>query len=426
VSIEAAQLASQGTVFAIEPDPGDLALIAANCEAFGVPNVRSVAAGATSRWRLGSSVLLTSGVDWSHQQRRAVRTTAGGRDYIWPDAVYDDAGVFVETVRTWAPFWSLRFGLRGDRVGSDARDADRLALGRSIREQFVAYNGPAASTVARVDLVGAANVQLRWTHGPSWEIFCGTGISDMPAPVTERYRAFLNALGGDGHGGNAVELGNPALYPERNGVIEFGGIWNRPTVVGEARIYCYRIDNFILRTPIGTTQAPLPRMLVFGYRNVDATLYGGEVSLTWKPSSHWTFPTTLARAEGKRRDTGTGLADMPPWEATFGARYHVENAFPMSLELGARTVGAKTNPAPQDNPLFANADPFTVWHARVEFAPWPRLRLGLGVNNLFNRRYTEYLTPPVSPVRPATGTLRPGDRVPAPGRSVVASLSWFW
>jgi precorrin-6B C5,15-methyltransferase / cobalt-precorrin-6B C5,C15-methyltransferase len=43
VSIEAAQLASQGTVYAIEPDPGDLALIAANAESFGVPNVRSIA-----------------------------------------------------------------------------------------------------------------------------------------------------------------------------------------------------------------------------------------------------------------------------------------------------------------------------------------------------------------------------------------------
>jgi precorrin-6Y C5,15-methyltransferase (decarboxylating) len=42
VAIEAAQLASQGTVYAIEPDPGDLALIAANAESFGVPNVRPV------------------------------------------------------------------------------------------------------------------------------------------------------------------------------------------------------------------------------------------------------------------------------------------------------------------------------------------------------------------------------------------------
>ena len=44
VAIEAAQLADQGVVYAIEPEPTDVALIEANAEAFGVPNVK-VAAG---------------------------------------------------------------------------------------------------------------------------------------------------------------------------------------------------------------------------------------------------------------------------------------------------------------------------------------------------------------------------------------------
>jgi len=42
VAIEAAQLASSGMVYAVEPEPADLALLQANAEAFGVPNVRSV------------------------------------------------------------------------------------------------------------------------------------------------------------------------------------------------------------------------------------------------------------------------------------------------------------------------------------------------------------------------------------------------
>jgi precorrin-6Y C5,15-methyltransferase (decarboxylating) len=42
VAIEAAQLAHQGMVFAVEPEPADVALIEANAEAFGVPNVRPV------------------------------------------------------------------------------------------------------------------------------------------------------------------------------------------------------------------------------------------------------------------------------------------------------------------------------------------------------------------------------------------------
>ena len=42
VAIEAAQLADQGVVYAIEPEPADLALIEANAESFGVPNVHTV------------------------------------------------------------------------------------------------------------------------------------------------------------------------------------------------------------------------------------------------------------------------------------------------------------------------------------------------------------------------------------------------
>ena len=42
VAIEAAQLASQGKVYAIEPEPTDFALIQANSESFGVPNVYPV------------------------------------------------------------------------------------------------------------------------------------------------------------------------------------------------------------------------------------------------------------------------------------------------------------------------------------------------------------------------------------------------
>jgi precorrin-6B C5,15-methyltransferase / cobalt-precorrin-6B C5,C15-methyltransferase len=42
VAIEAAQLASQGMVFAVDPEPSDIALIQANAELFGVPNVRAI------------------------------------------------------------------------------------------------------------------------------------------------------------------------------------------------------------------------------------------------------------------------------------------------------------------------------------------------------------------------------------------------
>ncbi|MFM7129867.1 MAG: precorrin-6y C5,15-methyltransferase (decarboxylating) subunit CbiE [bacterium] len=42
VSIESAQLAYRGVIYAIEPEASDVALLLANCESFGVMNVRSI------------------------------------------------------------------------------------------------------------------------------------------------------------------------------------------------------------------------------------------------------------------------------------------------------------------------------------------------------------------------------------------------
>jgi len=42
VAIEAAQLANQGMVYAVEPEPADIALIQANADTFGVPNLKTV------------------------------------------------------------------------------------------------------------------------------------------------------------------------------------------------------------------------------------------------------------------------------------------------------------------------------------------------------------------------------------------------
>ena len=52
VAIEAAQLAYLGMVYAIEPEPADIALIQANAESFGVPNVRPVLGRARSAGEL--------------------------------------------------------------------------------------------------------------------------------------------------------------------------------------------------------------------------------------------------------------------------------------------------------------------------------------------------------------------------------------
>lgn len=386
---------------------------------------RSAAAGATSVWRTHGGGTLSAGADYSQQERQAIRTTAAGLDYIWPDAVYRDAGLFAEWQRPLEAGWNVRAGARGDYVWSDARDADKPALGRPISQQYVLYNGPAAAQVQRTDWVGSGNVLFNWNGGQGTSAFVGTGLAAQPAGVMERYRAFLNALGGDGHGGNAVELGNPALKPEKKAELAGGANWDRGWASFNLNLYYYRIQDFILREPIGTTVPPVAKMVVFGYRNIDAELYGGEAGVTLRPVDHVTVPLTFALSQGRNLDSGVGLSEIPPWEATAAVRYdRREGRWPRWLQAGARVVGGRTNPDPLGNPLYGHAGGFALFHVRAGTLVWRHLRVEAGVENLGNRLYTEYLTPPVSPFKPASGNLLPGQTVPGPGRWVWTSVTW--
>lgn len=388
---------------------------------------RSGGGGIMSLWRAAGDASLSLGGDFGWKRRRAVRTTPAGQDTIWPDAVSADTGVFAEWRQSLAPGWRLRLGGRVDDVHRTAHDADQPALGRPLREQWVRYNGPAAARVSRRDTVGAANAVVQWQGGPGLTLFTGAGLSAQAPGVMECYRGMLNALGGDGHGGNAVELGNPALRPERKLAFEAGGTWRTKRVEFEATAYAYRIDDFFLRTPVGTTDSPLPPMLVFGYRNIPAEFHGAEAAVTLKPASGWRMPVTFALAEGRNRETGTGLPEIPPWDLTAALQYHgAARRLPLAAEIGAHVVGRKSNPAPLEDPLFGTTGGFSLLHARLGLEPRPWLRVEAGIENLLNRRYSEYLTPPVAPLPPASGNLRPGDRVPGSGRSVWVSVTLTW
>jgi iron complex outermembrane receptor protein len=195
----------------------------------------------------------------------------------------------------------------------------------------------------------------------------------------------------------------------------------------EATAYWYRVSDFIIRMPIGTTQPPLARMVVFGYRNTDAELHGGEIGATWKLVPGWTAPLTFAVADGRNEKTGAGLAEIPPWEITAalrGERTWWQRR--VAIELGSRVVGARTNPTPEENPLYSHTGGFAVWHSRAGAAITSNVRIEVGVENVLNQHYAEYLNPPVAPIRPASGDLLPGQQVPAPGRSWWVSVSKRW
>jgi precorrin-6Y C5,15-methyltransferase (decarboxylating) len=74
VAVEAAQLAREGTVYAIEMDPEDHSLILKNAERFGVRNLVAVLGRAPESWEKlpdPDAVFFGGGGFWSTAKRRA-------------------------------------------------------------------------------------------------------------------------------------------------------------------------------------------------------------------------------------------------------------------------------------------------------------------------------------------------------------------
>jgi outer membrane receptor protein involved in Fe transport len=85
-------------------------------------------------------------------------------------------------------------------------------------------------------------------------------------------------------------------------------------------------------------------------------------------------------------------------------------------------VAAQSNPAPDEMPVLADTAAFTLGNLRAGLT-WRGLRIALSVENLFDRLYYDYLSPPAAAMSPS-GTLRPGARIPGPGRTFTLTVSY--
>jgi iron complex outermembrane receptor protein len=381
---------------------------------------RSLAAGISVRQETAGGGYVEAGVDATQEDRRLERHRPGAVDLLWPDLHQQDLGAFAEYTRGMAGAWKLRLGARLDTTASEAREADGLAFNRTIRALYVAYNGPAAAQTKQSDLAGATNVLLTGQLATGFSTSLGAGFSRQPTGATERYRAFSDALGG------GYEIGNPTARTEDKYELDWGLRWQRETLSVNVDLFGSYLPDYLYRTVVGTTSPPAPPVpgsIVYGYRAVEADFWGGEMSLLWQPARDSWLQLTGTSVEATDLETHRQLPEIPPATLALAVGHAWSGAgLKPWVEFGLRCIASRNNPAPADMPVFANTPSFTLGSIQAGLS-WHRFRISCAVNNLLNRNYYDYLSPPAAAM-PASGTLLPGARIPGPGRSVLLMISY--
>jgi iron complex outermembrane receptor protein len=349
---------------------------------------------------------LTLGLEGTRRVWNAQTKMAGMMympQYSIPDVTATTVGLYGLYDRPLSTNLTLKAGARIDRFRSVA---DAWLANASLYYAFHDTRNTAN------DFYGASgNLSLLWTPIPALEVAAGVG-SALRGPDPQEFYIALKRMGADW-------VGNPELDPARNTGLNLDVAYQRGGYSLRATIYRDSVHNFITVYDqkrlhmVPGVMSPVAKT----YANVDAVLYGGELSATAVLGQRFFLSADAAAVRGTkdpRRDLGMtseNLSEIPPFTGRVAGRYddgryfaELEGVFSAAQDQVDGDLGETPTPG------------WGICNLRLG-AKWKWLSLTVAANNLFDRYYMEYLSYQRDPYRS-------GMRIPEPGRNLTFTVGW--
>lgn len=236
---------------------------------------------------------------------------------------------------------------------------------------------------------------VRFEHRTgAWTSYAGLGVGERAPDFWERMRSYQ-------------------LRKESNQQLDAGVIYKVDNLSAGLSVFGSRIHDFIL-----VDNNTMPKA-----RNIDATRWGGEAELTWHFAPSWKLSQSLAYTRGKNTTDNLALAQTPPLESKTSLGYD-DGTFSAAVLL--RAVARQNRIAPgQGNIVGQDLNTASAGYGVVSLnAGWklnPNVTLNLGVDNVFNRTYSEHISKATAYDVAAAGQV--GQRINEPGRQFWLKLN---
>lgn len=314
-----------------------------------------------------ASRLQRFGVQGVHQQNLNAR----GAQLI-PNFSAWSAGAFARETRTFGP-WTVEGGIRYDRRWLLAYPWERSTFSyRRETRQWGAWTGVVRASRSWME-AHTVHVQV----GSAWR----------PPSVNELYSDGVH------HGSAQYEIGDALMPLERSTGAEVSWTMRSSLATVELSAYHLYFHRFVHlvpeRTFVTTIRGAYP---LFRYKGVPARLQGVEYAASIPLRFGVSIESTGQWLSGRDLDAREGLWGLPPARITASLRASSRrwSVFPETqVRLHARFVDRR-----RDIPLAADFLPpppaYHVWALEASFgtSAW---NVHLGIDNLFNTRYRDYL-----------------------------------
>lgn len=359
---------------------------------------------ATWRW---DDLEMVTGVDAMRSEHRARGSaynmmTGAYTDadrFAWnKDAVMHNYGVFAEATWSLAARDRVIGGARLDRASAeDFRTSVRGMMGGSTP------NPTAGETRADTLPSGFLRYEHDLAESPT-TLYAGLGHVQRFPDYWELFSARLGPVGER----NAFD----GIEPEKTTQLDIGVQYQSEALQAWASAYVGQVRDYIL----------------FDYRgmssradNIDARIMGGEMGVAYAFDDHWKADATLAYAWGKNSSDGEALPQMPPLEARLGLSYQHEDWSVGTLwrlvDGQGRVAEGHGNVVGRD---LGDSAGFGVFSINGAYRVTKQVKLSAGVDNLFDKNYTEHLN-----LAGNAGFGFPADtRIDEPGRTLWAKVDF--
>ncbi|WP_299225977.1 TonB-dependent receptor [Sulfurihydrogenibium sp.] len=336
--------------------------------------------------------------------QQAFTSSPNYNDGMIPDVDIKDIGLFVKSSKD-IEKWTISGGLRYDYTYSKADPNSMKAT--TNRALFISKNGYKFSNT---DNYVSGYAIAKYNINKKDNVYVGFGSTVRVPDPEER---FISLSGG------SPWYGNPDLKPTRNNEIDAGFEAFPMNNVGiKGNIFYSMLQDYIYlyQYKFGSTTYTT-------YKNINAAIYGGDINGFVAINDKITTELGLAYQIGRKTDkkgfyTDSDLAEIPPLKTRLAVKYDDRTFYGLIEGI----YSAKQSKVDSDLKEQETGSWFIV-NVKAGYTYANRLFVGVGVDNLFDKFYYNYLSYVRDPFRGISVSGIP-VKIPEPGRFIYANVSY--
>jgi iron complex outermembrane recepter protein len=314
-----------------------------------------------------------------------------GPEAFWNvnDGLRSRLGTYAEWETRLSERWTTLLGVRNDTVWSDAGEVQGYNAGATYATDAAAFN---AADRSKTDVNFDVTALARYTADKTVIYEGGYARKTRSPSLYERYTWSTSAMGmsmnnwlGDGNG----YVGDIDLKPEVAHTFSIGADWHdadrRVWGLKVTPYYTY-VQDYIDADRLAVSSGTTNDFVRLRLANHDAQLYGVDMSgelQAWDSAAYGRgmIKASLGWVNGENLDTGDNLYNVMPLSGRIALEHRQEGWTNI-----AEVTGASTKTAVSHVRNEAQTPGYVLVNLRSSY-DWESVSVGVGVENLFDRRY---------------------------------------